>query len=153
MKNSTIRSLVAICFLGSTLINCNSSTKTVIKEDAKDIYINKDVVTSENDIAKAQKDIYSDFQKFIKDANLKLIKNSENISDLKQISLTEGNITNSTFNSKVDELEKSNNEFKSELDNYVANGSGNWKEFQNDFDTNLNELEIAFNQVKIVWQN
>ncbi len=72
---------------------------------------------------------------------------------MKQISLTDGNITNVTFNSKVDELEKSNNEFKSELDNYVANGSGNWKEFQNDFDTNLNELEIAFNQVKIVWQN
>lgn len=153
MRKSSITSLITICFIGFTLFNCNSSTKNVIKEDISDTYIKRDIIDSDKEIASAQKDIYSDFQKFIKDANIKLSKNLENISDLKQFSTAEGNISNQTFYTKVEELEKNNIEFKAELDNYVANGSGNWKEFKNDFDTSLNEFDIAFNQVKVVWQN
>ena len=153
MKKSSISILIAICFVGFTLINCNSSTKNVIKEDISDAYINKEIINSANEIAFAQKDIYSDFQKFIKDANLKINKNLKNISDLKQVSLADGNITNETFYLKVEELEKNYKEIKTELDNYVAYGSGNWKEFKSDFDTSLNEFDIAFSQVKVVWQN
>lgn len=153
MKKSSIIILVTICFVGFVLINCNSSTKNVIKEDVTDTYIKKEVINSDKEIAFAQKEIYSDFQKFIKEANLKINKNLRTIIDLKVASVAEGKITNETFYSKVEELEKNNNEIKAELDNYIANGSGNWKEFKGDFDTNLHEFDIAINQVKVVWQN
>ena len=153
MRKSSIIILTTIFFVGFALFNCNSSIKKVIKEDDSYFSIKKEINNSDKIIASAQKDTYSDFQKFIKDANFKIIKNVENISDMKQLLLADGNITNKTFIKEVEELEKDNNEFKTELDNYVANGSGNWKDFKNEFDTNLNEFEIAFSQVKVVWQN
>lgn len=153
MRKSSIINLATICIVGFSLFICNSSTKKVIKEDYSDFFIKKVIVNTDKVVASAQKDVYSDFQKFIKVANFKIIKNCEKISDLKQYSLADGNMTNKTFIEKVRELEKDNNEFKAELDNYVTNGSGNWKEFKNEFDANLNELEMAFSQVKAVWQN
>ena len=65
---------------GLAITNCKSNSNNVNEEyytaqDAK-----KKMVNSEKEIASAQKDIYSDFQKFIKEANSKISCIEKNIS-------------------------------------------------------------------------
>ena len=89
MKNSLIVPTVTILIIGFTLYNCNSVSRNIIAEDiSNNQYINNNVV-SDNEIATAQKEIYSDFQKFITEANNKILQNVKNISSLKHISLSE----------------------------------------------------------------
>ncbi len=149
MKNSLIVPTVTILIIGFTLYNCNSVSRNIIAEDiSNNQYINNNVV-SDNEIATAQKEIYSDFQKFITEANNKILQNVKNISSLKHISSENNIIINEELYKKVEIMEKSNNDFKTVLDNYVTNGSGNWKIFKNEFDNNLVELDLALNEVNV----
>ena len=138
-----------IVITGLAITSCKSNSNNVNEEyytaqDAK-----KKIVNSEKEIASAQKDIYSDFQKFIKEANTKIGCIEKNISELKLKSIEEKKETNEGYLIKIEDLKKSNDVLKTELDNYVHEGNGNWQIFKADFYQNLDELEIAFNDATV----
>ena len=134
---------------GLAITNCKSNSSNVNEEyytaqDAK-----KKMANSEKEIASAQKDIYSDFQKFIKEANTKISRIEKNISELKLKSIEDKKKANEGYFIKIKDLEKSNDVLKMELENYVHEGNGNWQTFKTDFYHNLDELEIAFNDATV----
>jgi hypothetical protein len=129
MKNISIFPIITLAFAGLFLTNCNQQSKNLVAESYSDSNAKKSIV-AENEIATAQKDTYSDYQKFIKDAYSQLGQNE--ISILKLESETNDIDENSTgiFRSGIEDLKTSNNTLKRQLDEYVENGSGNWQTFE-----------------------
>jgi TolA-binding protein len=149
MNKSEIIRLIIIFVTGVSLTGCNSNAKNVDagyfnSQDTK----NKTENPSQ-EIAPAQKDTNSDFQKFIKEANTKISSNEKNISELKLKSKEDKKEAKEEYFKTIEDLEKRNDVMKMKLYNYVHKGNGNWQTFKAEFYGDLDALETAINNAAI----
>jgi hypothetical protein len=138
----SILQIVTIALIGLNLSNCNSQSHCTILESYSDNYTKKSIIT-ENEIATAQKDIYSDYQKFVRESYAQLMQNKLSILKLKD-DLNGNGFNHSGFSkSEIEDLNMNNNTLKKQLDEYVENGSGNWQTFESKFCSGLTALAEA----------
>ncbi len=143
-----IRTLIIVIIIGISVTNFNFSNSKVNPElrSLQNLKFRTDVIAKT--IIPAAKTFKSDFQKFIIEANTKISCNEQNIANL-VTQINKNKKTKKVSLDKIIELEKININLKIKLDNYIADGNGNWKSFQSELNKNLAKLEIAYNDTKI----
>ena len=140
MKFKTSLLIVTALIGGPSFTNCISSPKDMDSQEFKSI-----ISVPDQETAFAKERTYSDFQKFIKEAYLKIGQNEANILQMKNKISAVKNESCKIELEMLDSIERSNATFKLELDDYVQKGSGDWQLFKTDFCTGLNNLDTAFN--------
>ena len=148
MKLSSILPFLLLLLTGCSLTNCSSSFGDRNVNDFTEKKVNKSNVDTGEEIAYANKDTYSDFQKFIKEANTKITRNEINISEIKLNNVESKDDLNIVNAEMIDELKTSNQTFKITLDNYVQSGTGNWKTFKSELFVGLDELSASIKNVE-----
>jgi len=148
MKNISKLQIVILAFAGLVLTNCHPKSKNLISESYSGP-ISEKLNVQKSDTATAQKDTYSDYQKFIKDAYSQLDQNEITILKLQRESDGVGEELIVNDHTEIEGLKNSNKSLKMQLDEYVLNGSGNWQSFETEFCNGLWELEIACNNSMI----
>ncbi len=143
--NSIPLILIALATIPFLTNNINSTKNINIKD-----YSNPEIKSFDSNLiikaAMVQNVTYSDFQKFIVEANLRINQNEINILKMKN-KFTSDECESTKINLNMfDTMSKSNEAFKLKLDDYTKNGSGNWKIFKTDLYTELNAFDEFYNQ-------
>jgi hypothetical protein len=152
MKNISKLKITILSLCGLFLTNCNPQVKKLVTENylairTETIGINK------NETATAQKDTYSNYQKFIKTAYSHLELNKSTLLKL-QIEFNNRKEKSIIIDRlEIENLKSNHNLLKRQLDEYVQNGVGNWQTFEMEFCKELNELEIGSNNSTIKFIN
>jgi hypothetical protein len=99
--------------------------------------------------ATARKETYSDFQKFLRVAKGELTENELLINEFLDCStqVQEGGQNVNVM--KANHLKEKNSQLGKKLDEYVKNGTGNWRVFESDFKFALNQLQPSNNHLLV----
>ncbi len=143
---SALRTIVPAIFItlltsGSSSIDRSLTVEYKTLQNAK-----KTRDTRRNETTSFSQYYLSDFQKFVKEADSKISSNEKKIAKLKS-QLQQSNIEGKNITTALSQLELKNSMLKSNLEIYVQNGTGNWKEFRDGFYKNLSKFDLAYNQV------
>ncbi len=152
MKIITTLHPIALVFIGLFFTHCDSPAELIVAENFPKREV-KELVVHQSEIATAQKDTYSDYQKFLKDAYSKLDKNETAIVKINHDSNLVLENSLRTNVSEIEDLKISHNTLKCELDDYVKNGTGNWQTYKTEFYCEFDQLEIACNTTSNKYNN
>lgn len=108
------------------------------REDLKDA--KQDVVGAKSDLQQAEQDSVADYQKFKKDADLKIKSNAKRIAELNTEILTMDAKDRDASQKRISELEQKNNSLKKKLADAKYEGPDNWSLFKIDFNKEMDKL-------------
>jgi hypothetical protein len=137
MKYPVLLSISTIVFAGLVLADCTADSNDIHAKKYSGITSNYKA-NGETETATAQKETNSDFQKFIRKAYRELDQNETAILKLQ---IKSGNI----IIDSISRLSIANDNLRQKLNDYVEFGNGNWKLFQIEFCTSLDDLNITKN--------
>ncbi|MES2555257.1 MAG: hypothetical protein V4604_03850 [Bacteroidota bacterium] len=127
----TLSTLFSMAFLTA----CSSSSEKL--DEAK-----KDVVEANENLEEAQDAYLTDIAEYKKETSAKIAANEQLIADLEKANLAENR-------GKVAELKAENELMKVKMDNYRAQGDGQWQEFKKEFNEDMTELGRELNEITI----
>ena len=145
-KNSILYTFI----LGSMLVgltNCNKKTTIRETDNKAGVSTGLKAGTAGGEIAFAQKEVNSDFEKFVREAEEKIQISGQNILQLKLRPLENKTTSRNEYLVRIGDLEKRNNVLKGELDSYILKGNGNWHSFRQELYKGLNKLNIECDEV------
>ncbi|MHA7110332.1 hypothetical protein ACRTDU_09415 [Sunxiuqinia elliptica] len=105
-----------------------------------------DTTTHTMEMMKVHLDFISEFQYFKKKAELKFANNEKCIADFKE-NQTKLKKMDDACKEKISKLEQRNNKLKNMLTNYKDAGAYEWKSFKNLFNYDMEELEVALEEL------
>ena len=112
-----------------------------LNEAQKDVVeAKKDVVEAKSDLKEAQQDSVADYQKYKKDAELKIKSNEKRIAELNAEFLKMDANDRAANQKKVGELEQKNNNLKKKLAEAKYEGPDEWSLFKIDFNKEMDKL-------------
>ena len=138
----TLLFLVAVIFLWvvqvygqATIVNVKSNFETVNTSDEL------------SESQQARQDSITEYQKFKKEAEEKIIAYEKIISEFKIKIAKEKKENKVIYEKKLAELEQKNSDMKKKLDDYKEVGEDKWESFKTNFDKDMDELGKAFNNL------
>jgi hypothetical protein len=153
MRTILVFPIIAIVVAGVVLTNCKTNRKNINHEVNTSIKESKQTAEALPEVSSYQKYVNSDYEKFIEEAKTRIRRN-----DYKYVRLISHlNFSNSRIAEeelvRIEKLKFTNLQCKENLDNYIRNGKGNWREFEKEFYNELSQLEdqyseVAFNDLK-----
>jgi hypothetical protein len=141
MKRSIYTLAFALLITGTTLVSCKQSTNEETVEVKTDDEGNAVMVnnTTQN----------KEWEEFKMTTDSAINKNEVRIGELKVKMKETGNSIDSTYQRKIDQLERKNQDMKMKMDNYKMDASENWESFKREFNHDMNELGNALKDITI----
>jgi len=140
MKNKHFILVIILLIAGSVLAGCNNN-----RDKAKDD--KEDVKQAAQDLKDEQTQFEREWQQFKNEAELKISENEKRINDFKaEIQKTSAKFK-SKYANRVLTLEQKNIELKKMINNYTYEGKDNWKEFKQEFNSNMDSVGTALNDI------
>ncbi len=110
------------------------------------------IVTKQNENS-IPKTFVSDFQKFVEETNSRIESNKKQFAELRMYLVGEKSQNERKINT-LEFLEIKNMQLKSDLDNYVMDGNGNWKLIRDKFTADLKKLDSIYtNMLQLTAEN
>lgn len=126
-----------------------ASLNTYGQENRQAEKARKDVAESQQDLREAKIDSAADYQKFKKDAEIKINDNQKRIVELKRRKANDNKEVNDKYNKDVLAIEKKNNELNKRIEGSGNTKSNMWNSFKNEFNHDMNELGLAFKDIGV----
>ncbi len=126
-----------------------ASLNTYGQENRQAEKARKDVAESQQDLREAKIDSAVDYQKFKKDAEIKINDNQKRIVELKRRKANDNKEVNDKYNKDVLAIEKKNNELNKRIEGSGNTKSNMWTSFKNEFNHDMNELGLAFKDIGV----
>ena len=119
------------------------------QENKKAADARKEVASAKKDLKEAKIDSAADFQKFKKEAEIRIQENQVKIAELKTKKSSESKEVKEKYDKKVSTLEKKNNELKNKIKNSDDTKTSMWTSFKREFNHDMEELGHAFKDIGI----
>ena len=137
-------------FLSLTMVAFIAGTVTTSFGQEQNQEQKKEVVLAKQNLQVAQKDSVSEYQKLIKESDVKFKSNEKSISDLR-VAIAKIDSSAQASNLKnVSALEQKNTDLKKVLADYKVEGQTNFITFKKEFNSNLDILAKELKDFKIV---
>jgi predicted RNase H-like nuclease (RuvC/YqgF family) len=143
MKNTTLNIFLLLFVIGTPLSGCGPDTSSGKGVNA--MIQDADYKLKEQETSSNQKELNSDYEKFVRQADNQILQNERKISEMKCRIEELKNSVKISYQRRIDSLDKENNQLKLMLDTYRKEGSGNWLTFQSEVNRRFIKIEIAFN--------
>lgn len=118
------------------------------QENKKAKEARKDVKEANTDLKEAKIDSTADYQKFKKDAEIKIADNQKKIAELKAKKSSENKEVKEKYDAKVVALEQKNNELKNRIEGCKnSNDKTAWESFKIKFNKDMNELGTSIKNI------
>ena len=141
MKRSIYTLAFALLITGTTLVSCKQSSNEETVEVTKDDEGNTIMVNSTTK--------NKEWEEFKMKTDSAINKNEVRIGELKVKMKETGNSIDSTYQKKIDQLERKNQDMKMKLDNYKVDASENWESFKREFNHDMSELGDALKDITV----
>ncbi|MGO4822280.1 MULTISPECIES: hypothetical protein [unclassified Flavobacterium] len=141
MKRSIYTLAFALLITGTTLVSCKQSSNEETVEVTKDDEGNTVMVNSTTK--------NKEWEEFKMKTDSAINKNEVRIGELKVKMKETGNSIDSTYQKKIDQLERKNQDMKMKLDNYKVDASENWESFKREFNHDMSELGDALKDITV----
>jgi ABC-type Na+ efflux pump permease subunit len=119
------------------------------QESKKTADARKEVASAKKDLKEAKIDSAVDFQKFKKEAEIKIRENQEKIAELKAKKSNDSREIKAKYDKKVLALEKKNNELKNKIKKADDTKTTMWTSFKREFNHDMDELGHAFKDIGV----
>jgi len=137
-------------FLSLTMIAFIAGTVTTAFGQEQKQEQKKEVVVEKQNVQVAQKDSLSEYQKLIKESDVKFKSNEKSITDLR-VAIAKIDEKDQALNLKsVSILEQKNTDLKKVLADYKVEGQTDFTTFKKEFNGNLDLLAKELKDFKIV---
>ena len=131
---------VILLIAGSILTGCESNRGS--KENAKE-----EVQKADQALKDAQAQLDNEWHQFKNDAESKIGSNEKRINDFKAEMKKTSAKFKAKYANKVLTLEQKNIELKKMINNYQYEGKDNWDNFKLKFNSNMDSVGIALNDI------
>ena len=119
------------------------------QENKKATEARKDVAEAQQDLRKAKTDSAADYQKFRKEAEIKISENQKKIDLLKTKKISEGKEVKEKYDMKVLALEQKNNELQKDIVASAHTETNMWSSFKREFNHDMDELGQAIKDIGV----
>jgi len=137
-------------FLSLTMIAFIAGTVTTSFGQEQKQEQKKEVVVTNQNLQVAQKDSVSEYQKLIKESDVKFLSNEKSIADLR-VAIAKIDEKDQVTNLKnVSAMEQKNTDLKKVLADYKVEGQTSFTAFKTEFNSNLDKLAKELKDFKIV---
>ncbi|MBE0572960.1 MAG: hypothetical protein IH618_15565 [Ignavibacteriaceae bacterium] len=137
MKNKYFILAISLLMAGAVFTGCENNKDTAKEEVEK----------ANQEMINAQTQFEKEWQQFKSDAVLKIDANQKQIDDLKAAMKTTSTKFKAKYENQVLTLEQKNIELKKNLNNYKYAGKENWEEFKNNFNSEVDTVVVALNDI------
>ena len=142
MKNKILMFTATGVMLATSLTSYSQQNKKAEKA-------RKDQIEAKEDLKEAKTDSIADFEKFKKEAEIKIADNQKKIDALKVKKAESNKDTKEKYDKKVVALEEKNNALKNKIDGYSNSKTSSWTSFKREFNHDMSELGRAFKDVGV----
>ena len=137
-------------FLSLTMIAFIAGTVTTSFGQEQKQEQKKEVVVTNQNLQVAQKDSVSEYQKLVKESDVKFLSNEKSIADLR-VAIAKIDEKDQVTNLKnVSAMEQKNTDLKKVLADYKVEGQTSFTTFKTEFNSNLDKLAKELKDFKIV---
>lgn len=98
------------------------------------------VIESERDTDMAQNEIESDIRMYRQEISNDIRENNMAIAEIKERIENEEGEVKETYETRIEEIERDNDELKRQIDNYRVTNRDDWNEFKQDFSSSMSDL-------------
>jgi hypothetical protein len=133
---------ISLFTMSVIVISCSSPSEKV--ENAQD-----NLVKANQDLDKANEEYLSDIENCKKEAAEKTAANEKSIAEFKARVENEKKEVKKEYYDKIAKLEEKNNDIKSRMADYKAEGKEKWEIFKTEFSRDMNELGTAFKDLTV----
>lgn len=126
----------------SILAGCSTPAEKVAEPQ-------KNVNEANADLVKANEDYLADIAKYREETNDRIEANAKSLADFKARTAADKKEAKAEYQEKVAALEKKNSDLRKTMDDYKADGKESWEKFKIEFNRDLEELRIAFQDLTI----
>lgn len=125
-----------------TLVTIVAMTSTMAfgQQNKQAAEARRDISKARIELRQAKTDSAADYQKFKKEAELKIAENQKDITALKARKSHDSNEIKMKYNKEVGELEKENNDLRSKVASADFTETSKWTAFKHDFNHGMDEL-------------
>ena len=149
MKKSIVLLASILLMIIIALPSCQTSETKVSNAEDKVQDAKEDLADSKQDLYNVRLDTITNYEQFKIEADKIITARENNIIEFKARVASEKKEINADYNTKLDELEKKNNELKKQLEDYKDDGKDKWDSFKNEFNHDMTELGKAFNDLTV----
>jgi|SRR5579859_4599482 len=121
----------------------------IAQENKKASNARKEVASSKRDLKEAKIDSAADFQRFKKEAEVKIRENQMKITELKAKKSDDSREIRQKYDKKVLALEQKNNELRSKIKKSDGTKPDMWTSFKREFNHDMEELGRAFKDLGV----
>jgi len=140
MKNKILLMLAFGSFASVTLSSCDSTEKKVEEARENMLETTENAEVAKNDLNKAIRDSSTEFQKFQKESDNRIVSYDKQIAELKNKINQEKGVNKSKYQKVIQGFESKVAEMKKELKEAKEDDKDKWKEFKTKFNSNLDDL-------------
>ena len=149
MKNTFLALTVAVFMAGTMFTGCQSSATKVENAEDKLQEAEGEVLDAKLDLNRAINDSVTEYQKFKKEAEEKIIAQEKSIAEFKARIAKEKMENRAKYEKKLAELEQKNSDMKKKLDDYKDEGQSKWEKFKTEFNSDMDKLGKAFKDLTV----
>ncbi len=136
-----ILSLAAIALLCTvSLTGCTSPAEKVSNAQEK-------VKDANADLSKANQEYLADIENYRKQTNEHIRANAKNLAEFKARTAADKKEAKEDYQAKIEALEKRNSDLQKSIEDYKADGKENWERFKFEFNSDLDELRKAYEEM------
>jgi len=149
MKKIVITLAATVFIAGMLLTSCNSTSQKIENAEDKVQNAKEAVVDAKSELNLALQDSVTEFQQFKTEFQNQITANEKSIAGLR-LSIVDASRENKIlYEKKIAELEKRNNDLKTELAEYKEDGTNQWQSFKSEFKSDMDELGKAFSDFTV----
>ena len=134
---------VTMIIAGTMFTGCNSSGNKIENAENKLEAANDNVSAAKQDLNQAIKDSLTEYQKFKKESDERIMAFDKNIAELKVKIANEKKENKARYEKKLNGLEQQNRKMKKDLEEYKEEGKEKWYSFRVKFNSDMDNLGTA----------
>lgn len=140
MKKSILVLTVFLFVGGMMLTSCETPAQRVQNAESDVVEAEEDVVEAEEELSDAREDYLNDVERYKEETAERIEENNQRIAEFKERTEAEKNETRADYKTELARLEKQNNDLKSRLSGYSAEGKSKWETFKTNFARDMEQL-------------
>lgn len=133
MKKSIIAISTITILFAFTALSCDSSPDNMERAQTS-------VIEAERDVDIAQSEMESEIRVFRQESANDIRENNQTIAEIKEKIETEEGEAKATYETRIADLERNNDNLKRQIDNYSASNRDHWNTFKQDFSSSMDDL-------------
>jgi transketolase len=148
MKKSIGLLAASLLVTGALFTSCKTDADKV--EDAQEEVVDakENEMDAQQDLNEAKYENASDYVQFKEATKVVIAENETRIAEFKVKLKAESAENKAKWQSKVDALEKRNNELKDDIDDFKEGASENWNDFKNRIEKSKNDIDADIEAYK-----